>query len=891
MPRVVRSDSGNPAFRQWQSRLPTVAIPLADSGAANYIWRMKLPAAPFTAGAIAFCALLVAACEPDAPLIAPDAAATAPDAPPPTPASATAADHLPGASVRVSPVGYVAFTRSGAEASSFAFTARLVDSAGASLPIPTAGLDWLLRPGAAFRVNGDSVAQDRRTAKLFLSAASGGRDTVVASHGAAADTAFAENWEWMDLGFHWGGDRWTPVGESRCARVSQASGTAEIDLASFELHVASFDPFALRLDSASTAADGRSVRICFTAQRSGATTLAFAGRDTTARRFWGWHREHVVLAPPLSLGFEHGGAYEIGVGQRTDLTARVYDRHGASVLLADDASAVSWTSDDSTVATVSGTGAVLGLASGSVPVSAAYRNLTAQATVDVYEITGGRVGEEIVCVSTRRGAVRCWGNGEKQLLGYAVGDRELGIVRPEQVANVNVGARVRDFFKASGYAACAITTDVQLRCWGSANWGALGYGRDNSIGKYQTPATAGPVPLGGTPAFVGGGPADHWCTVLTSGGLRCVGSNLAGQVGYGIPHSTEPVVGDDETPATMGDVPLGGKAVHVATGGRAGMTCAALDNGRGRCWGINAQDWVPATNTVETPTYGLGYGRELGYDSPIGDDETPADAGDLPLEGRIVQFALGGYHICAVMDGGSVRCWGTNYHGQLGAGLGERQHVSDAGESPELVFPAPVVQIEAGFFHTCVLMENGAVRCWGGNYQGVLGLGDTRGRGITESAEFVDDVPLGGPAAALLGSGSYENCAVMRAGGLRCWGANWNGHFGYPFREDVGDNETPAEVGDIMVFPGPVPRSRLGTASTPGRSLGAPSPAQRADPHGARPPAVAFPRPNPGPVPPVLVIDQPSRLSPWVGPLVGAGGWIAPSAIPASTTWIKVGRP
>lgn len=312
MPRVVRSDSGNPAFRQWQSRLPTVAIPLADSGAANYIWRMKLPAAPFTAGAIAFCALLVAACEPDAPLIAPDAAATAPDAPPPTPASATAADHLPGASVRVSPVGYVAFTRSGAEASSFAFTARLVDSAGASLPIPTAGLDWSLRPGAAFRVNGDSVAQDRRTAKLFLSAAAGGRDTVVASHGAAADTAFAENWEWMDLGFQWEGDRWTPVGESRCARVSQASGTAEIDLASFELHVASFDPFALRLDSASTAADGRSVRICFTAQRSGATTLAFAGRDTTARRFWGWHREHVVLAPPLSLGFEHGGAYEIG---------------------------------------------------------------------------------------------------------------------------------------------------------------------------------------------------------------------------------------------------------------------------------------------------------------------------------------------------------------------------------------------------------------------------------------------------------------------------------------------------------------------------------------------------------------------------------------------------
>lgn len=885
---VLPTDSGDPAYQQWQSRLPTASVALADSGAAKYIWRMKLPAALFAAGALAFSALLVAACGPDAPLIAPDAAATAPDAPPPTPASATAADHVPGASVRVSPVGYVAFTRPGAEANSFAFTARLVDSAGASLPIPAAGLDWSLRPGAAFRVDGDSVAQDRRTAKLFLSAAAGGRDTVVASHGATADTAFAENWEWMPLGFQWQGDQWTPVGESRCTRILQASGTAAIDLASFELHVATFDPFALRLDSASMTADGRSVRICFTAQRSGVTTLALAGRDTANRRFWGWHREHVVLAPPLSLGFEHGGAYEIGVGQRTHLNARVSDGHGASVLLADKAGDVSWTSNDSTVATVSATGAVQGLASGSVPVSAAYRNLTAQATVDVYEITGGRVGEEIVCVSTRRGAVRCWGNSEQQLLGYAVGYEGLGIVRPVQVANVNVGARVRDFFEASGQAACAITTDSLLRCWGNANWGALGYGRDNSVGRYETPAAAGPVPLGGTPAYVGGGPADHWCTVLTSGGLRCVGSNLAGQVGYGIPHSTEPVVGDDETPATMGDVPLGGKAVHVATGGRAGMTCAALDNGRGRCWGINAQDWVPATNTLERPTYGLGYGREIGYDSPIGDDETPADAGDLPLEGRIVQFALGGYHICAVMDGGSVRCWGGNYNGELGAGLGQRQNVSDAGESVELVFPSPVVQIKAGWSHTCVLMEDGAVRCWGGNDHGALGLGDTRSRRV---AEFVDDVPLGGPATALLGSGIYENCAVMQAGGLRCWGANWNGHFGYPFREDVGDNETPAEVGDIMVFPGPVPRSRLGTASTPGSDLGAPSPAQGAHPQGVRPRAVAFPRRNPGPVPPVLVIDQPSRLPPWVGPLVGADGWIAPSAVPASTAWIKVERP
>lgn len=824
------------------------------------------------------------ACEFQEHPVAPERVASEPAKPGPV-AATSAADHVPGASVRVSPVGYVVFTRPGTAANSFAFTARLVDSAGASLSIPAAGLDWSLRPGDAFRVDGDSVAQDRRTTKLFVSATASGRDAVVASHGAAADTAFAENWTWMAPGFQWEGDPWTPAGESRCVNVSQATRGSEIDLAPFDLYVASFDPAAVQVDSASLTTGGRSVRLCFTARGSGATGLAIVGRDAASHRFWGWHHEHVALAPPLSLGFEHGELYEVGVGQRTDLNARVLDSRGTSVVLADDASAVSWTSDDPEMATVNATGAVQGVASGSARVSAAYRNLTARAGVEVYEITGGSVGEEVVCVSTRRGAVRCWGNSAEHLLGYAVGDRDLGIVRPEQVANVNVGARVRDFFEASGHAACAITTDAQLRCWGGANWGALGYGRATDFGKYQTPAAAGPVPLGGTPAYVGGGPADHFCTVLTSGGLRCVGSNLAGQVGYGIPHSTESIVGDDETPATMGDVPLGGKAVHVATGGRAGMTCAALDNGRGRCWGINAQDWVPATSTVETPTYGLGYGREFGYDSPVGDDETPADAGDLPLEGRIVQFAVGGYHICAVMEGGTVRCWGSNYHGQRGAGLGERQHIADAAESVELVFPAPVMQIKAGWSHTCVLMDNGAVRCWGSNYHGSLGLGDTRGRGITESAEFVEDVPLGGPASVLLGSGIYENCAVLRAGGLRCWGANWNGHFGYPFREDVGDDETPAEVGDIMVFPGPVPRTRLGTTNLPGRAFGAPSPDV-----GAPLRAVSLPLSLPAPVPSVLVVDREELGdSDAVGPLIGAAGWIAPAAVPASTTWIKVG--
>lgn len=825
------------------------------------------------AAALAVALLLLAAqagCAPDHHPAAPDHHPSGPNLGAPV-----AADHIAGARAQLSPSGYIAFTRAGEAGEPLIFTAKLEDVAGAALPVPAGGLNWALEPGRAFQIDATGVAEDGWAATARVEPVAGGRDTVVVRHGSASDTAFAENWEWLPAALEWDGGSWTSTGESRCVQIALQPGSLAAGLSDFDVYAGSFDPAMLRVDSARVNPGDRSMRLCMTAQSSGHTAVALVGRNAARHQFWGWHREHAVLESPLTLAYEHGEEYEIGVGQRTDLAARVFDRHGTAVLL-DETEAVSWTSADASIATVDATGSLAGLASGTVQVTMGYRGLKAQAVVDVYEITSGRVGGEIVCVSTRRGAVRCWGNsGLEPMMGYGVLFLNLGVVRPTQVANLPVGAGVRELLQANSRGVCAITVLSDLRCWGSPNRGSLGYGNSWDIGSERYPRDAGPVPLGGEPAYVGGGPADHFCVVLVSGGLRCVGSNLAGQVGYGIPHSQESIIGDDETPAQIGDVPLGGLAVHVATGGRAGMTCAALASGGGRCWGINSVDWDPPTTLVGR-TYGLGYGRSHGYRSPIGDDETPADVGDLPLDGKVLQFALGGYHICALMEGGSVRCWGYNYWGQLGAGLGESVVISDASESVELIFPSPVVQIEAGFHHVCVLMENGAVRCWGANHQGTLGYGDTRGRGNAESAEFIKDVPLGGPAAVLLGSGSYENCAVMRAGGLRCWGRNWSGHFGYPFGEDVGDDETPADVGDIMVFPGPVKPGRLGSEA---RQASARADFSRFAPGFVSPHATA---------PSTLVLGALRAGPPWHGPLVGADGVVLPEAVPASAAWTAV---
>lgn len=63
----------------------------------------------------------------------------------------------------------------------------------------------------------------------------------------------------------------------------------------------------------------------------------------------------------------------------------------------------------------------------------------------------------------------------------------------------------------------------------------------------------------------------------------------------------------------------------------------------------------------------------------------------------------------------------------------------------------------------------------------------------------MSDVDVGGPVAQL-GAGQNHTCAVLEAGSVRCWGDAAYGVLGYGSTLDVGDNETPASVGDVEVF-------------------------------------------------------------------------------------------
>jgi len=169
----------------------------------------------------------------------------------------------------------------------------------------------------------------------------------------------------------------------------------------------------------------------------------------------------------------------------------------------------------------------------------------------------------------------------------------------------------------------------------------------------------------------------------------------------------------------------------------------------------------------------------LGNDSPTDQFNTAVVvqnvAGTGPLQ-NVIQVVAGDYHTCALISNGQVRCWGDGDYGQNGNGVfADRLRpvvVRNATNTGPL---QNVTQISAEPYGACALLVNDEVRCWGENDYGQLGNDNTP----TNSALPVAVHGLGGvgrlTGVASLGGGFDNNCAVLNNGQARCWGYNGGG--------------------------------------------------------------------------------------------------------------------
>ncbi|WP_052548184.1 DUF4215 domain-containing protein [Enhygromyxa salina] len=379
------------------------------------------------------------------------------------------------------------------------------------------------------------------------------------------------------------------------------------------------------------------------------------------------------------------------------------------------------------------------------------------------------------CVLLDTAAVRCWGEGWGGKLGYGnisdIGDNEY----PFAAGDVALGGDVVQLDGGDDHS-CVLLDTGGVRCWGNNLDGLLGYGHVEPIGDDEPGGTGGDVEVGGAVIQLAAGGL-HTCALLDTGAVRCWGGGFYGSPGYG----NKETIGDDELPSSVGDVDVGG----VVTQLRAGYahTCALLDSGAVRCWGVG---WDGV----------LGYGNEAW----IGDDEVPASAGDVDIGGVVVDLTLGLSHTCALLDTGAVRCWGRNEFGQLGYGhtmdIGDDEAPASAGD---IELGAAATQVSVGREHTCALLEGGTVRCWGRNNYGQLGYANTVNIGDNEPPASVGTVELGGLAESL--SVKYRHtCVLLTTGLVRCWGFNIYGALGLGHSNPIGDNETPASEPNVKIF-------------------------------------------------------------------------------------------
>jgi alpha-tubulin suppressor-like RCC1 family protein len=406
----------------------------------------------------------------------------------------------------------------------------------------------------------------------------------------------------------------------------------------------------------------------------------------------------------------------------------------------------------------------------------------AQLTTGVYHTCA--VLDDPGLPAARGGHVRCWGFSGDGQVGYAnrntIGDDET----PGSVGPVDVGAgRTVTALAAGDSHSCAVLDDRSVRCWGFAFDGELGYGNQSVVGIDETPGSHAPVDLGiGRSATAITAGSRHTCAILDDGSVRCWGLGTSGQLGYGNLNS----IGDDESPGSVGPVSFGAVA-HTARAITAGgdHTCAILDDGTVRCWGAGGAGQ-------------LGYGDT----AAVLDPGAPGAPGPVDLgAGRTAAaISAGDAHTCAILDDGSVRCWGLGDSGQLG--YGNRNSIGDnPAETPATAGPVDLgagrtaIAISAGGNHTCAVLDDGSVRCWGSGVSGELGYGNLDSIGDDETPGSVGAVDIGtGRTARAISSGALHTCARLDDGSVRCWGDGGVGRLGHCDQATIGDDETPGSV-------------------------------------------------------------------------------------------------
>ena len=403
----------------------------------------------------------------------------------------------------------------------------------------------------------------------------------------------------------------------------------------------------------------------------------------------------------------------------------------------------------------------------------------AKVEIDVVEAESGVVevvmGESHNCALYENRKIKCWGSNRLQVLelgrtnNSTIGDDES----LDGLPFVDVGGDVMQV-AVGRRNTCAILDGGRLKCWG--------YTRTElsspdvlpivmSIGSKVLEVS--PFDFGFPVQQVSVGDLSA-CAVDMDGRLICWGDNENGVLGLG----NRKHLGDSywEHPYTFPFVKIGGKVSKVVVGKRDNNVCALLASGGVRCWGSNNRGV-------------LGLGMEYSQEDAVGDDEHPDSVPTIKLGEKAVDISVGRNYFCALLESGSVRCWGQN-PGDGALIVGDDEHPFEV----EPIFGTGEVEsIGLGERHGCVVLKGSSLKCWG--WRESLGNPET----LSDSPDPID-VPFEKEEILDIATGASGSCIVVKNGDLRCWGYN-RGYLGLGHGNPIGDDEY-VDDEDALVWEG-----------------------------------------------------------------------------------------
>lgn len=317
-------------------------------------------------------------------------------------------------------------------------------------------------------------------------------------------------------------------------------------------------------------------------------------------------------------------------------------------------------------------------------------------------------------------------------------------------------------------------------CWGVNDAGQLGDGTTTSR------------PFASTLRFEQGKPtslalgARHSCAVFDRHAAFCWGEGSRGQLGPASLSTTSPVATGDRSDTDL-DVAVGGAHTCVKTAIDRLRCFGADDEGQLGPMALDRLDRKDADATgpsrasnewsrgAEIRAFALGDAHTcvafaktaLSSERVVCHGRSPAASIEPLLEGvPVTSLVAGGDHTCALMTDRTVRCWGKNSAGQLGDGT-----TNDSPYPVNVFGLRDVGTISAGARHTCAKLVNNTVVCWGFNGRHQLANGTTARSTIPTTVTGIVGVQQ-------IVSGGDGSCARMGDGAVRCWGANDRGQLG-----------------------------------------------------------------------------------------------------------------